>query len=83
MEYGPHLKAFGTTLKECRSQRGMSREELAKRANVPVERLAAVEAGIPDGLGLAEICRIAQALDVSPCELMKRYERLVREARWW
>ena len=83
MEYGPHLKAFGVTLRECRSQRGMSREELAKRANVPVTTLAAVENGSSDGLGLAEICRIAQALDVSPCELMKRYERSVREARWW
>jgi len=83
MEYGPHLKAFGAALMKCRSQRGMSREELAKRANVPVTMLAGVEAGIPDGLGLAEICRIAQALDVSPCELMKRYERSVREARWW
>ena len=61
----------------------MSRKEVAKQACIGLETLASVEAGTPDGVGLAEICRIAEALGVTPCDLMKRYERSVRDARWW
>jgi transcriptional regulator with XRE-family HTH domain len=78
----PHLKAFGTILTQCRRRGGLSREELAERAGVPVAMLESVERGRPDGLGLHEICRIAKALGLEPCDLMRRYEAAVT-ARWW
>ena len=78
-----HLKRFGGAVAAIRRGRGMSRKELAGRADIRPETLASVEGGTPDGVGLAEICRIAEALGVTPCDLMKRYERSVRDARWW
>ena len=82
LELSPHLKAFGAALSECRTERGLSREELARRSDVPVAMLESVERGRPDGLGLHEICRIAKALGLEPCDLMRRYEAAVA-ARWW
>jgi len=82
VELSPHLKAFGAALSECRTEQGLSREELAQRSGVPVETLMSVERGLPDGLGLHEICRIAGALGLEPCDLMRRYEAAVT-ARWW
>lgn len=82
MDLSPHLKAFGAVLKDCRTQRGLSCEELAQRSDVSVETLVSVECGSPDGLGLNEICRIAEALGLEPCDLMRRYEAAVT-ARWW
>lgn len=82
MNLSPHLKAFGAALSECRTERRWSREELAQRADIRPEILASVERGVADGLGLNEICRIAEALGLEPCDLMRRYEAAVA-ARWW
>jgi transcriptional regulator with XRE-family HTH domain len=83
MEYGLHLERFGKAIAALRKGCRMSRGELARRAGLGLETLVSVENGQPDGIGLAEICRIAEALGVTPCDLMKRYERSVQGARWW
>jgi transcriptional regulator with XRE-family HTH domain len=82
-EFSAHMRLFGEAVAACRSHSGMSREELARRASVPLKMVAAVEGGGPGGPGLSEICRIAQALGVTPCDLMKRYEKTAGAERWW
>ena len=83
MDYGPHLRQFGRAIVESRTELRMSREELAERAGVPLAMLDAVERGAADGLGLAQICRIAKALGLAPCDLMRRYEAAFLQTGWW
>jgi DNA-binding Xre family transcriptional regulator len=83
MDYGPHLRRFGVAIVESRTDLQMSREELAERSGVSLSELDAVERGAFDGLGLAQICRIAKALGLAPCDLMQRYEATFSQTGWW
>ena len=67
-----HL-AFGRAIREIRHQRGISQEELALRADVQRSYLGGIERGERNP-SLANIVKIAQTLEVSPSEILRRAE---------
>ena len=62
---------FGRRLREIRQERGLSQEELAFRAGVHRTYVSSVERG-KRNVGLVNIERLAQALDIDIGELFSR-----------
>lgn len=60
---------FGRQLATLRKQAGLSQEALALESGIARSYLGGVERG-QRNIALVNICRLAQALDVSPAELM-------------
>jgi transcriptional regulator with XRE-family HTH domain len=63
------LRAFGRQLSKLREERGISLVELASRADIEPRDMAAIEAGKKD-FHIADIFRLAAALDVRPSQLL-------------
>lgn len=63
------LRAFGLNVRELRTNRGYSQEELARRSRLDRTYMGGVERG-ERNIGLLNVCKIAVALAVSPAELM-------------
>lgn len=63
--------AFGTAVREIRLEKGLSQESLAERAGLHRTYVGGIERGERNP-GLINIVRIAQALGVTPAELMAR-----------
>ena len=63
--------AFGTRVRELRTERGWSQEKLAERANMHRTFVGHVERG-ENQVTLETLCRLADALDVTPSHLVER-----------
>jgi transcriptional regulator with XRE-family HTH domain len=64
----PAHAAFGLTIREIRSRRGVSQENLALRCGLDRTYVSGIERGIRNP-SLTNILKIAAALDVRPSEL--------------
>jgi transcriptional regulator with XRE-family HTH domain len=58
-------------LKDRREGKGLTREQLAKRAQVTTAYVSMMEAGKRQNPSLAILQRLARALDISVSELLK------------
>lgn len=79
---GSHERALGRAVKKLREEQHMSRKTLAVSAGIPVRLLIQVERGHGGHASLAEVCRIAHALKLTPHELMAVYEKAYKQANW-
>jgi transcriptional regulator with XRE-family HTH domain len=61
---------FGTRARRLRTKRGWSQEEFAHRAGLDRTYVGGIERGERD-VALLNICRIAEALGVTPAHLMR------------
>ncbi len=77
-----HVRMFGKAVVKLRENVRMGQKELAKRAGLPLPKLARIENGTAsaDSFGLTEIVELASCIKATPYELMKEYERLVKKA---
>ena len=64
------LIAVGKRIKQARERRGMTQEELAERIDISASHMSVAERG-KKGLKLETLVNIANALDVSPSELLQ------------
>ena len=68
---------LGLMIALMRRLRGLSQEDLAKRAGISRSHLSAIEApGIDRGFSVEVLYRIAEALDMKPAELLEQAARL-------
>ena len=65
------LKRFGETLREHRLRTGLSQEKLATKAGIDRTYVGGAERG-ERNVALVNIVRLAEALSVSPAELLRR-----------
>jgi transcriptional regulator with XRE-family HTH domain len=63
------LKLFGERLVELRKTKGWSQEVLSLESGIARSYLGGVERG-QRNIALVNICRLAEALEVSPSELL-------------
>jgi DNA-binding XRE family transcriptional regulator len=66
-------QAFGQVFKALRDQKRMSAEELSERAEIDLEQLREMETGVVDPT-IVDICKLAQAFDMKPSELVYSLE---------
>lgn len=71
---------FGRRLRELRKQISLSQEALAHRAGLDRSYVGGVERG-EYNISLLNICLLAEALDVSPHELLRFPDTQERRAR--
>jgi transcriptional regulator with XRE-family HTH domain len=71
-------REFGKALKMLRKDRGYSQEELAARSNLHRTYISLLERG-QKSPSLTTICRVANALDVKPHELISVAEELIKQ----
>lgn len=64
------LKRFGETLREHRQRAGLSQEKLAAKAGIDRTYVGGAERG-ERNVALVNIVRLAEALNVSPAELLQ------------
>ncbi len=69
----PIHAAFGAALRELRAERGMSQEAVALEAGLNRGYYSGVERGVRN-VALANIVKIANALNVPPSEVLGRAE---------
>jgi transcriptional regulator with XRE-family HTH domain len=67
-------RAIGEVVEEAREAAGLSQRELSERIDRSHGFIWHVEKGTSK-LQIYELCRIADALDTSPSELLSRFER--------
>jgi transcriptional regulator with XRE-family HTH domain len=65
------LADFGARVRAARLRAGLSQEELAHRAGLDRTYVSGVERGRRN-ISLANICRVAAALDIDPAVLVER-----------
>ena len=65
------LGAFGETVRELRKKKGWSQEDLALEVGLDRTYIGGVERG-ERNISLRNICRLAQALGVSPSQLLEQ-----------
>jgi len=63
------IKAVGIRIRELRNQRGISQEELANEAEVPLSQIGRIERG-ENNPTISTLYVLAQALDVELKELI-------------
>jgi transcriptional regulator with XRE-family HTH domain len=73
-------QVFATNLRRTRRAKGFSQEGLAWEAGVNRSYMAKVETG-KTWVGLEIICRLADALEVEPAELLRMPPRRQRMAK--
>jgi transcriptional regulator with XRE-family HTH domain len=71
------LEAFGIAVRELRSKRGLSQEELAERSELHRTYISGIERGLRNP-GLVNVQRIAAALGVRASELLALAEGTTR-----
>ncbi len=64
-------RRLGRVLKELRETRGLTQDQLAKKAKVTQAYVALLEAGVKKNPTLATLRRIAKALKVEVGDLLK------------
>jgi transcriptional regulator with XRE-family HTH domain len=67
-------EAMATNLRRARHARGLSQEELADRAGLSVRYLGSIERAAVSA-SITVLQRLAQALRVDPCELIRSPSR--------
>ncbi len=65
----PALTALGAAIRERRAQLGISQENLAFKADLDRSYIGGIERG-EHNISLINLCRIAQALDMSAGKLL-------------
>lgn len=65
--------AFGATLKRLREAKSLSQEALAHRAETSQSYLSRLEIGRRSP-GLVTICLLAQALEMTPAQLVQAFD---------
>jgi transcriptional regulator with XRE-family HTH domain len=75
------VRCFGRAVLQMRELRNMSREHLAKKSNVKLAVLTAIEEGTISGgdFGLEEIGKLSEAMGITPYRLMMAYESKCKE----
>lgn len=68
------LARFGKTLRELRTERGLSQDELAARAGLDRNYIGMIERGERNP-AIVNVVKIAQALDVPPSELFRSFDK--------
>ena len=63
-------KAFGDRVREVRLSRGVSQERLALKSGINRVYMGRIERG-KQSVGLVNICKIAEALNVPPAALLE------------
>ena len=63
------MRELGQRLVACRREAGLSAEELAEKARVPLGMLESFEKGVAAPIGVAALSRVAKVLGVSPGSL--------------
>ena len=66
-------KAFGITISRLRLRKGLTQERMSGLAGIARSHLVALENG-EKTVRLDTLCRIADALEIRPSELIRRYE---------
>ncbi len=66
-------KAIGETIKNIRKSRGISQEVLSGLAGIARTHLTMIENGTKQA-NFATICKIANAFDMKPSELVRKME---------
>lgn len=72
MNYEEEWKYVRNRITELRKARGWSIQALADYANMDRADLSRIESGRVTGIYLTTLCRLAEALDVSPAELVRK-----------
>lgn len=71
---------IGALLRQARTERGLTREELAERAGVSRDIIAKLEQGIRESARINTLSNLATALGITPSQLLGRRERLERSS---
>lgn len=71
------LQALGQAIKEARNKLGISQERLAMEADLDRTFISSIEAGRRN-ITFASLLKVAQALELKPIEIMRRWEQLTR-----
>ncbi len=77
MRADPVTVAFGRVLREQREARGLSQELMAEKADVDRTFISQIERGIRRAT-LTTLCKLSDALEVTPSTLVARVERLLK-----
>ncbi len=72
MEYEREWDYLRKRIRQLRTERNLSIQALADYANMERKNLSNIESGIAGGITLHTICKIAEALEVAPGELVRR-----------
>jgi DNA-binding Xre family transcriptional regulator len=72
MEYEEEWRFVREKITELRKARGMSIQALADYANIDRSNLSYIESGKAKGMYFSTLCDIAEALEVTPGELVRR-----------
>lgn len=67
-------KTFGIVISRLRVQKGLTQEKMSGLAGIARSHLAALEKGVKT-VKLDTMWRIADALEISPSELIRRIEK--------
>jgi transcriptional regulator with XRE-family HTH domain len=67
------LARFGKTLRELRTERGLSQDELAARAGLDRNYIGMIERGERNP-AIVNVVKIAEALNVPPSELFRAFK---------
>jgi transcriptional regulator with XRE-family HTH domain len=76
----PIHAAFGNALRELRAERGMSQEAVALEAGLNRGYYSGIERGVRN-VALANIVKIADALDTPASDVLARAEAIQRQPR--
>jgi transcriptional regulator with XRE-family HTH domain len=76
-EDNTELAAIGLAIRALRKERGISQEDLADAAAVHRTYVGGIERG-ERNVAFLNLVKLAHALQVSPAELLARYERARR-----
>jgi len=68
------LARFGKTLRELRTERGLSQDELAARAGLDRNYIGMIERGERNP-AIVNVVKIAEALDVPPSEMFRSFDK--------
>jgi transcriptional regulator with XRE-family HTH domain len=70
--YEEEWKYVREKITELRKKRGMSIQALADVANIDRPNLSYIESGKASGMYFSTLCRIADALEIPPGELVRK-----------
>lgn len=74
-KYSVIIQSFGRAVRQHRSLKGFSQESLAEKAALDRSYMSQIERGIKNAT-LLSLCRIAEALEVSPSSLLAASEHI-------
>ncbi len=74
-----NAEIVGRVIQEYREKRGLSQEVVSGLADIGRTHLSAIERGVRKPT-LETFFRLAEAMDIRPCELMRRIEDAAAQA---